>query len=240
MPAFPPLPSIRDTFETSSIRSVSHLTKTFIVLDNYQDVPADSPFHDMIANGFDVIPEGVHIVVISRSEPPPPLARLQANDKIDLLQYSDIRFTFDESRELVHGRIPKLDNECIKAMHEKTEGWAAGIILMLERVRLDGTGIESAADFAYERVFDYFAGEIFNRTEKGVQDFLLKTAFLPMLSVPLAEKLTGVDNAGRILSTLNRHHFFTERLSGSGQELPVSSVVQGFSPEQGEDCICSR
>ena len=156
------------------------------------------------------------------------MARLQASDKIDLLQYSDIRFTFDESRELAHGRIPKLDNECIKAMHEKTEGWAAGIILMLERGRLDGTGIESAADFAYERVFDYFAGELFNRTEKGVRDFLLKTAFLPVLSVPLAEKLTGVGNAGRILSTLNRHHFFTERLSGSGQDYQYHPLFRDF------------
>jgi LuxR family maltose regulon positive regulatory protein len=199
-----------------------------IVLDNYQDVPADSPFHDMIADGFDAIPEGVHIVMISRGGPPSAFARLHANDKIDLLQYSDIRFTFEESRELAHGRIPKLKNERIKAMHEKTEGWAAGIILMLERGRLDGTGTESAADFAYERVFDYFAGEIFNRTDKGVQEFLLKTAFLPLLSVPLAEKLTGVDSAESILSTLNRHHFFTEKLSGSGRDYQYHPLFRDF------------
>ena len=200
----------------------------FIVLDNYQEVPADSLFHDMIANGFDIIPEDVHVVVISRGDPPSALARLHANDKINLLEYSDIRFTFEESKELVHGRIPKPDNHYIKAMYEKTEGWAAGIILMAERARLKGTGTESGADFTYDRVFDYFAGEIFNKTEKEVQDFLLKTVFLPVLSVPLAEKLTGVGNAGRILSALNRNHFFTQRLAGSGQGYQYHPLFRDF------------
>jgi ATP/maltotriose-dependent transcriptional regulator MalT len=182
----------------------------------------------MLASGFDAIPEGVHVVVISRGEPPAAMARLIANDKIDLLQYNDIRFTFDESRELAHGRIPKLDDECINAMHEKTDGWAAGIILMLESAGLDRTRTESAAPFAYERVFDYFAGEIFNRSEKGVREFLLKTAFLPMLSVPLAEKLSGTSRAGSILSTLNRLHYFTERLAGSGEDYQYHPLFRDF------------
>jgi DNA-binding SARP family transcriptional activator len=199
-----------------------------IVLDNYQDVPAGSPFHEMLAGGFGVVRDGVSFVVISRDEPPPAFARLRASDRMNLLRSSDIRFTFEESRELAHGRIPELGNECIRAMHEKTEGWAAGIILMLERVRLDGTGIESAMDFAYEKVFDYFAGELFDRTEQGVRDFLLQTSVLPVLSVPLVEKLTGVDEAGRILAALNRRHLFTERLSGSGQDYQYHPLFKAF------------
>lgn len=51
----------------------------FIVLDNYQDVPEDAPFHDMIAAGLDMIPEDIRMVVISRSDPLPacrPMTRL--------------------------------------------------------------------------------------------------------------------------------------------------------------------
>jgi DNA-binding SARP family transcriptional activator len=199
-----------------------------IVLDNYQDVPADSPFHEIMEKGFAVARDGIRIVVISRDEPPPAFARLKASDRMNLLRSSDIRFTFDESRELAHGRNPKLDNECIRAMHEKTEGWAAGIILMLERGGFDGTRASSAADFDYERVFDYFAGELFNRTDTGVRDFLLKTAVLPVLSVPLAEKLTGVDTTESILSTLNRHHYFTERLGDGGQEYQYHPLFRDF------------
>lgn len=187
-----------------------------IVLDNYQEVPTGSPFHNMIANGLDLIPEGVHVVIMSRNEPPSALARLQANDRFSMLEYEQIRFGFEESKELARHRIPDLDHKLIRAMYEITEGWVAGMVLMIERTRLEGTGVHSAMDLAYEGVFDYFAGEIFGKTEGVVQDFLLRTAFLPMLSVPLVEKLAGVVNAGRILSALNRRHYFAERLSGGG------------------------
>ena len=226
----------RKYFEELYNRLLSHRSPSLvkkriggvIVLDNYQNVPVNAPFHDMIAKGFDSIPEGVHIVVISRSEPPSALVSLYANDKISILDYSAICFTFEEAKELVRGSIPKMGNRYIRVMHEKTEGWAAGMTLILERSRVKGRETDSSENFKYGRVFDYFAEEIFSKTEKGVQDFLLKTAFLPMLSVSLAEKLTGTDNAARILSELNRHHFFTEKLSGSGYGYQYHPLFRDF------------
>jgi LuxR family transcriptional regulator, maltose regulon positive regulatory protein len=205
-----------------------------IVLDNYQDVPAESPFHEIMDKGFAVARDGIRIVVISREEPPPAYARLRASGRMNQLRSSDILFTLDESRELVNGLNPNLDDDYISVMHEKTAGWAAGIILMLEREMFNDTGSESPADHAYERVFDYFAGELFDRTDKGVRDFLLKTAFLPALSVPLAEKLTGVGTAESILSALNRHHYFTERLAGSGQEYQYHPLFRDFLLNRGK------
>lgn len=199
-----------------------------LVLDNYQDVPEDSPFHTMIAVALDGIPEGIRVVVVSRNEPPAALARLQANGKMSLLRYGDLRFTLDESVELAHGLFPQLDRACIRAIQEKTEGWAAGIILMLESCAGNGTVPEAAGDAAYDRVFDYFAGEMFNRMEEAEQDFLLKTSIPPLLSVLLAEKLTRAGAAESILSTLNQRHYFTERLSGSDLEYQYHPLFRDF------------
>ena len=77
---------------------------------------------------------------------------------------------------LVRGHIPGLGENAIKTMHENTQGWAAGIILMLERIRMKGAVTGSALDAGYDRVFDYFAGEIFEKADKTIQDFLLKTS----------------------------------------------------------------
>jgi hypothetical protein len=198
----------------STQKSKSEPNRCCIILDNYQDVREESPFHAIMANGFDVIPQGVHIIVISRSDPPAALARLQANGKISRLEYGDLRFTLEESKMLVHSRVPQLNCESISAIHRNTRGWAAGIILMLERARLEGGFAESSDDFAYEGVFDYFAGEIFNRTPEEVQEFLLNTAFLPVLSINLIKALTGIKQAGLILLSLRSQNFFTERLSG--------------------------
>ncbi|HOW53638.1 MAG TPA: BTAD domain-containing putative transcriptional regulator [Syntrophorhabdaceae bacterium] len=206
--------------------------KFAIVFDNYQDVPAGSSFHDIVASGLDIVPDNIHILVISRSDPPPQMARLNANGRIGILEYDDLRFTFGESRELVRGHIPGLGENAIKTMHENTQGWAAGIILMLERIRMKGAVTGSALDAGYDRVFDYFAGEIFEKADKTIQDFLLKTSFLPTLSVPLAEKFTGTADAERILSMLNRHNYFTERLSGSGQDYQFHPLFRKFLLER--------
>ena len=43
-----------------------------------------------------------------------------------------------------------------------------------------------------EVVFDYLAGEVFERIDDQTKTFLLKTAFLPGMTAPMAESLTGI------------------------------------------------
>lgn len=199
-----------------------------MVLDNYQDLPADSPLHGMIAHGFDLLPRGLHAIVISRNDPPPAFARLQASGKIGLLTNEDLRLSLAEVRALVRGRLPGRDEKRLKAIHKTTEGWAAGITLLLEQARLKGADAKPLEPAGPECVFDYFAEEVFNTAEPEAQDFLLKTSFLPVLNASLAEQLTGIGNTGRILASLHKRNFFLERLSEKGQDFRYHSLFRSF------------
>src|SRR4030043_1796350 len=42
-----------------------------IVFDNYQEVPANSSFHEVILNGLTRVPEKINVILLSRREPPP-------------------------------------------------------------------------------------------------------------------------------------------------------------------------
>lgn len=188
-----------------------------IVFDNYQDIPADSEFHKMLAHGLDVIPEGVRAVIISRTEPPPTFARFKANNKIDFLGWNDMRFTYDEAEELVRkkasertsfGRRSSLRSIAM-SLYEKADGWAAGMVLMLESVGSGGVGSNIQED-PKAAVFDYLATEVFGKTSKRIQEFLLKTAFLPSMAVDVSRRLTGLPDAGEILADLRRRHYFTD------------------------------
>jgi ATP/maltotriose-dependent transcriptional regulator MalT/DNA-binding SARP family transcriptional activator len=203
-----------------------------IVLDNYQDVPLNTPFHDMLATGLACIPESVRFVVISRGAPTSSFIRFQANDSLATLNYGDIRFTLDESRKLIFHRMPALERECVELMYDVTQGWAAGIILMLERMVLFGNQALSTEQFDYMGVFDYFAGEIFTRLDKDFQTFLLKTSLLPILNVSMTEMLTGHKDAGKTLASLSRYHLFTERLSGSGLNFQYHPLFRKFLVNQ--------
>jgi LuxR family maltose regulon positive regulatory protein len=64
---------------------------------------------------------------------------------------------------------------------------------------------------APREILDYFGNEFFNQTDPQVRDFLLRTAWLPMISLPAARQLSGLSQADRILAELNRNNTFTER-----------------------------
>jgi ATP/maltotriose-dependent transcriptional regulator MalT len=99
-----------------------------IVLDNYHEVPANSSFHEIISNGLSRVPEGINVIMISRSEPPPALIRLRANHLMEVLGWDELRLTSDESKGIARLRAKqKLSKEAIQHLHTTADGWAAGL-----------------------------------------------------------------------------------------------------------------
>jgi GGDEF domain-containing protein/tetratricopeptide (TPR) repeat protein len=194
---------------------------TTLLFDNSQDVPEDSGWYEMMAHALETIPEGNHVVVLSRTLPPPAFSRLQANNLISVLGWDDIRFTREESRELSFSLGARQETlQMVDTLHDKTEGWAAGLVLLLAQLRSGMTShaLESASQ---HEIFDYFASEIFNRAEPDVQNVLLKTAFLPRIEPMMAEKLSGIASATAILEHLNQSHYFTQRYGQAFQYHPL-------------------
>ncbi len=190
-------------FERLTIPSV-------LVFDNYQDVPEGSPFHEIILNGLSSVPDGLNIILISRKDPPPALVRLQANKFIEILGWSELRLTLEESTGMVRLRSGlKWSREWLNRLYHTTDGWAAGLVLMVENAKREGIEPQAAGRFAPEAIFQYFSMEIFQKTDEEMQDFLLKTAFLPKMTARMAQELTGRHSSSRLLSILSRDNYFT-------------------------------
>ena len=172
------------------------LTTPFaLVFDDYHEVPAQSRLHEVIRDGLEQIPAGGYVVVIGRSEPPSAFARLRANQKMMLLAWDDLRLTRDELDEIVDVRGLELSEPAREQLHERTQGWAAGVLLMLEHMRSDGTVAEIPTTFTPQVIFDYLAGEVIRGLEDEQQSFLMETAILPHMTPKLAEDLTDRDDA---------------------------------------------
>jgi len=193
----------------------SRLRNPFIiVLDNYQDVPIGSEFLKMITIAFDMIPQGVNIFVLSRNEPPPLFARLRANGKVLVLGWDEIRLTLKESDEITRLRTKnKLSKETIAYLHKKTDGWVAGLVLMVECWKGGEFEPQVSSELTSSEIIDYFGNELFMNMERRLQEFLLQTAFLPKISTKMAESLTHFPDAGNILASLCRNNYFTRRCS---------------------------
>ena len=178
-----------------------------VVFDGYHDIPATSALHDVMRIALGELPQGRSVVIVSRGDPPPTLARLRANRALSVVGWEELRLTRDETRHIALARRPGLDEETLERLYASTQGWAAGLVLMLEQAKPGALGGLPDASTS-QLVFDYLAGEIFQKTDGATQEFLLRTACLPEMTAGMARELTGAERAPVILEGLHRNNYF--------------------------------
>lgn len=182
-----------------------------LVLDNYDAVPASSPLSRVVESALRSITRGGTLLVMSRQDPPARFARWQATNEMTRLTWNDLKLTDEEAAAFV--RRWGFDPQTLQPVVQASGGWPAGLMLMLNAYN-DGTRLPSAGTVPTPVLFDFFAEESFAKAPLNQREFLVKTAFLPRLTVAMAERLSGQTDAGEILAELNRQNLFTERRGG--------------------------
>lgn len=114
-------------------------------------------------------------------------------------------------------------------MHSKTGGWAAGVVLTLQAYQADRKGVVDFDRSSPQLIFDYFAAEIFNKTSTDLQEFLCKAAFLPQMTLQMAEELTRNHQTRSILSDLaSRQYFINQRHQPDGVHYQFHDLFREF------------
>jgi LuxR family maltose regulon positive regulatory protein len=211
-----------------------------IVFDNYQDVPEDSVFQAAIIAGLESIPQGLNVFILSRSEPPPAYARLRTAGQMSLIGWEDIRLTAEESYAIAMIKAGKdLTGETLSRLHQTANGWAAGLVLLMESLRIKDFDYQLPRGLPREEIFAYFATEVFAKTAQKNQTFLLETSFLPYMNVQMAAELTGNIRAGNIFSNLNRKNYFTNRYATDEKAFQYHPLFREFLQAKAEATITS-
>ncbi|HWP24204.1 MAG TPA: BTAD domain-containing putative transcriptional regulator [Candidatus Binatia bacterium] len=212
-----------------------------LVFDNYHEISSDSVLHDVLRDAAAELPKSGRMILISRSEPPAPFARLRSTRAIEMLGWDQLRFTRSETDALARRLAAKRwSRKLVDRIHKSTDGWAAGLVLSLEERRE-----ESQADFpspvqSSPVIFDYFAAEIFKKAAPKVQEVLLQTAFLPRTTARMAEELTGVAGAGEFLADLERQNYFINKRSGDEPTYEFHPLFREFLLAQAKRTYARR
>jgi ATP/maltotriose-dependent transcriptional regulator MalT/DNA-binding SARP family transcriptional activator len=200
-----------------------------LVLDNLHAIAAESPLYAALEAGFTQVPKTCCVIVTSRSEPPAALARQRAAGEMCCVTGEHLRVTPDELAAIANLRGQSLSPEAVQKLHERTQGWAAGLVLMLEHAKISGRIADLPGDATPQVVFDYLAGEIFDRFEPQVQAFLLRVACLPRMTAEVAAALSGEAKAGRMLLNLALNDYFVrEALSDEGRIYELHPLLREF------------
>ena len=159
-------------------------------------------------------PAELRFVLASRRDPQLGLHRLRLDGELTEIRAAELRFTLDESRDLLDAAGVRLSDRALTLLHDRTEGWAAG--LRLAALSLAGhpdPELFAAGFSGSERtVAEYLLAEVLGRQPKQVRRLLVRTSVLERVNGELADLLTGSSGGGRILRELEQANAFVVAL----------------------------
>ncbi len=199
-----------------------------LVLDDCHEMEEKSALYQVLQDSLSELPVDATVILVSRGTPPPAFARLRLNRKMKIIDAQDLCLTSDEIRDIAAIRGGQTDETMLRLLYDKTGGWAAGLVLMLEHAQTH-TALSPAIDQdAFQLIFDYFADEIFAKATPDMQKFLLQSAFFPCMTTEMVVQLTGHADAGEMLADLSRRHYFVEKRNGDGILYQYNGLFRDF------------
>lgn len=204
-------PSPVNTILTSLINDLVDLDHHFVLtLDDYHVIKTQS-IHHALTFLLDHLPSQMHLVILSRVDPPLAVARLRGRSQLNEIRARDLRFTIEETTTFLNhlmGLSLSLDD--VVALDRRTEGWAAGLQLagLSMQGRADVHGFVSEFTGSNYYILDYLVEEVLNRQSEVVRSFLLQTSFLGRLSGPLCEIVTQTSGGQMMLEKLEQANLF--------------------------------
>jgi ATP/maltotriose-dependent transcriptional regulator MalT len=200
-----------------------------LVLDNLHAVPPECALHRVIEAAISQVPKHSCILVTSRGDPPVALARFRVTGELQCIGWDALRLDADELAQIARQRGQVLGPDTVQQLHERAQGWAAGLVLMLEHAKLSGRIADLPGDAAPQAVFDYLAGEIFEHFEAATREFLLRIACLPRMTAEVAQLLSGSEKAGRLLVNLALNNYFVSEVQSEvGRMYQLHRLLRDF------------
>lgn len=159
-------------------------------------------------------PRDLHFVLASRHDVRLGLHRLRLEDGLTELRAADLRFSLAEAGELFATAGVRLREGPLAVLHERTEGWAAGLRLAALSLAGHPDPERFAAEFSgSERtVAEYLLAEVLERQSEVVRRLLLRTSILDRVNGELADLLTGGSGGERMLQDLEEAGAFVMAL----------------------------
>ena len=156
----------------------------------------------------------MHAVLATRRDLPLRLHQLRLAGELAEIRAADLRFTERETRELLDASGIALSEAGAALLHQRTEGWAAGLRLAAISLAGHPDPERFVAEFSGSdrTVAEYLIAEMLERQPDDVQDLLLRTSLLDRVNGELADLLTGRPGSERILLELEDANAFVVSL----------------------------
>jgi LuxR family maltose regulon positive regulatory protein len=158
----------------------------------------------------DEVPVGSQLMLVTRGDPAVPLGRVRASR--ELVEIGTELLTLDaaETRAVAASGGLALSEQAAETLCERTEGWAAGVVLAALSLRGTEGAEERVAGMAGDQtaIADYLVEEVLRNQSDHLTTFLLGTSILERMTAPLCNAVLDVHDAADSLEALARSNAF--------------------------------
>ncbi|HEX6553028.1 MAG TPA: LuxR family transcriptional regulator, partial [Ktedonobacteraceae bacterium] len=195
---------------------VEHSEPQLLIFDDYQ-VITEPALHTALASLIERLPPRVHLVLITRVDPPLKLSRLRGRDQVVEIRTDSLRYTIEETdtflREVMSIHLEPHEVEQVAA---RTEGWPMGLqfvgLSLREHVTPHALLTRMSGKERY--ILDYLTEEVLQQQPAQIQAFLLRTSILARLTASLCDAVMSQTGSQQILEELERANVFLVPLDG--------------------------
>ncbi len=193
-----------------------------LVLDDYHRI-VEPRIHEALQLALDRAPPDLHLLLLTREDPPLTLSRWRARNQMVELRAGDLRFMPAEAAGFLQNTMGlTLSAGDIAALEQRTEGWIAGLQLAALALqsretpdaRPDAAEFISAFSGSHHYIIDYLLDEVLRQETDDVRAFLQQTAILGRFTASLCAAVAGRPDAGALLAYLERRNLFLIPLDG--------------------------
>jgi LuxR family transcriptional regulator, maltose regulon positive regulatory protein len=205
------VPDISGTLLPTLVNELAALpAPVVLVLDDYH-VIRDRSCHDQVAFLLAHLPVTAQLVLVTRADPPLPLARLRAAGKLAEVRAPELRFTTAQAAALVRtvATLDLLESD-LADLVDRTEGWPGGIYLAALSLRGGSSPTAFVRQFTggNRYIVDFLAEEVLSRQPEQIRQFMTRTAVLDRFCASLCDAVTGGTNAAEVIEIIERDNLF--------------------------------
>jgi LuxR family maltose regulon positive regulatory protein len=197
-------------------RIATSSTRYLLVIDDYHLIVEPS-IHRSLHLLLQHIPPQLNLVVLSRTEPPLPLADLRARGQALEVRAEQLRCTRTEIETFLTDVMGvRLTPAWLDEVQHSTEGWLLGLQLLGLSLQgtSDPTTTLTALRASTHPASAFLIEHVFQRQLPAMQTFLLKTSILDSLCAPLCDVLMETSNSQQLLEQLTQANLFLVALDG--------------------------
>src|ERR1700733_3180351 len=191
----------------------AHNDRTFLVIDDLHELTSAEAFLQL-TRLLEKLPQHVHAILATRRDLPLRLHKLRLAGELAEIRAADLSFTERETHQFLEASGIELSEAGVARLHQRTEGWAAGLRLAAMSLASSPDPERFVAEFSgsSRTVAGYLLAEMLECQPAEVQQLLLRTSLLDRINGELADLLTGHSGSERILLDLEDANAFVVSL----------------------------